>query len=226
MNKLNILIVEDESLLALELATSVKKHGYNVVDYVTTLKETKKAIKNNMINLIVMDINLNDSFDGIDLYNCLNTNAFVIYLTAYKDDETMSKAIATEPLGYLIKPHNENELLALLKLAEIKLQRLPSQNCDASKINLSNGYSFDLHHEMLYHNDVFQKLSVKKLKLMKLLIEAKGEAISFKNIEEELWQENSPSDSSIRTLIYRLRSELAPGMIETESNYGIKLTVS
>ena len=225
MYNLNILIVEDESLLALELSTSIKNYGYNVVDYVTTISETKKDMKTKSIDLIIMDINLRDNLDGIDLYSTLNTDAFVIYLTAYKDEKTIAKAVQTEPLGYLIKPHKEGELLALLKLAEIKIQEKLTKNENTNLVSLSNEYSFNMKNEMLYHYSSFVKLSVKKLKLLKLLIEANGEVVSFQTIEEELYKENPPSESSIRTLIYRLRAELGPNMIETELNYGIKLNI-
>ena len=226
MNRLNILIVEDESLLALELATSIKNYGYHVVDYVTTISETKQVIKTKTIDLIIMDINLRDSIDGIDLYKALDTTACVIYITAYKDEKTIAKAISTQPLGYLIKPHKEGELLALLKLAELKVEQKSPKQKDSNLIRLSNDYSFNMQNEMLYHYSSFVKLSVKKLKLLKLLIAANGDLVSFKTIEEELYKENPPSESSIRTLIYRLRAELSPDMIESELNYGIRLKIS
>ena len=225
MNKPNILIVEDESLLALELSMSIKNYGYNVVDYVTTISETRQVMKTKSVDLIIMDINLRDSLDGIDLYRSLNTEACIIYITAYKDEKTIAKAIATKPIGYLIKPHKEGELLALLKLAEIRLEAKLSQKESMNLVSLSNDYTFNMKNDMLYHYSTFVKLSVKKLKLLKLLIEANGELVSFKTIEEELYKENPPSQSSIRTLIYRLRSELGSDMIETELNYRIRLKI-
>ena len=226
MNKLNILIVEDESILALELSIRIKNYGYNVVDYVTTISKTQEVMKQESVNLIIMDINLRDSLDGIDLYNSLETSAFVIFLTAYKDEKTIAKAIEAEPIGYLIKPHKEGELLALLKLAEIKVTDQARKKESTNLVSLSNDYSFNMKNEMLYHYSSFVKLSVKKLKLLKLLIEANGKIVSFKTIEEELYKEHPPSESSIRTLIYRLRADLASDMIETELNYGIRLKIN
>jgi len=51
MSKLNILIVEDESLLALDLSTTLKGYGFNVVDYVTSAKEARGVINTHKINL-------------------------------------------------------------------------------------------------------------------------------------------------------------------------------
>ena len=226
MNKLNILIVEDESILALELATSIKNYGYNVIDYVTTGSEAQEVMQNASVDLIIMDINLGETVDGIDLYNSLNTTACIVYITAYKDETTIAKAVSTQPLGYLIKPHKEGELMALLKLAELKVEQKSSKKEGTELVLLSNNYTFNMKNEMLYHHGSFVKLSIKKLNLLKLLIEANGDVVSFKMIEEELYKENPPSESSIRTLIYRLRAELGPDMIETEQNYGIRLNIS
>jgi len=222
MSKLNILIVEDESLLALDMATSISSYGYNVVDYVTSVEQAQKVLNLQNINLILMDINLNDAMDGVDLYKSFNTKAKVIYITAYVDEKTISKAIDTDPLGYLTKPHNENELQALLKLAEFKLDSLQIDN---TIVKLSSDYSFDTNTNILFYKNDFVKLSHKKTELLRLLINAKGAVVSFKTIEDTLYQENPPSESTLRTLIYRLRKELDQEMIETELNYGIRLRI-
>jgi len=216
MTKLNILIVEDESLLALELAHSITNYGHHIVDYVTTPKQAIETFKNNTIDLLIMDINLGDTIDGIELYKTFQQKVPVIYLTAYKDDKTISKAIETEPLGYLVKPHNESELFALLKLAEIKVASLHQ------KIILGDGYSFDKEEEKLFYNSNFIKLSQKELALLELLLDAKGNIVTFSTIEYELW-EDQPSASALRTLIYRLRGKLAHKFIKTEQKHGIKL---
>lgn len=223
MNNLDILIIEDESLLALELATIIGSYGYRVVAYVTNAKQAKEVLSLNDINLIIMDINLNEEIDGIDLYKSFHTEAEVIYLTAYVDEQTITKAVETTPLGYLIKPHNQNELLALLKLAEHKLR---SKNQQETAIELLNDYKFDMKTNMLIHHNNSLKLSSKKAELLKLLIQAKGELISFERIENIIYRDNTHSESTLRTLIYRLRKELPENMIETELNYGIRLKTS
>jgi DNA-binding response OmpR family regulator len=220
-HNLKILIVEDESLLALELAMSIKSYGYNIVDYVTTPADAKKILQEQSPELILMDINLNNKIDGIELYRSFETTAQVIYLTAYIDDATVTKAISTHPLGYLVKPHNESELQALLKLAQLKKGLLEQK--ENHLIKLPHDYIFDTHQEKLFHKENFIKLGTKKLQLFKMLIEAKGAFVSFKEIEDELYKDNPPSASSIRTLIYRLRNQLESDMIENELNYGIRL---
>ena len=220
MNNLQILILEDEAILALGLANFLETNGCNVIDYVTTTQEAKEILDaHKEINLLFLDVNLGESQTGIDFYKSLKTNTLVIYLTAYKDDATISSAIQTEPLGYLVKPYADAEILALLKLASLKVQK----NTPEFHVKLSHGYTFDTKESKLYKKKVYVRLGNKKLMLLKLLIEAKGNPVSFKQIEEEIYTDAPPASSSIRTLIYRLRNTLEDGMIESELNYGVKL---
>jgi len=215
---MNVLIVEDESLMALELANSITSYGYNVIDYVTTPELASKILKEEHIDLLILDINLGRDIDGIDFYKSLNKKFEVIYLTAYKDSKTISKAIETKPLGYLIKPHNERELLALLKLAEAKVAS------HQKRLYLGDGYSFDRKENKLYLNEEFIKLSPKELKLLQLLLESKSNIVTFQTIEYELW-DVPPNPSTLRTLIYRLRNKLNHRFIKTENNQGIRFKI-
>ena len=221
MHKLNILIVEDESILALNLATTLTSFGCNVVAYVTTPKKALKVFIDEEINLIIMDINLEADIDGIALYKSFKTSTKVIYITAYCDEETITRAVETEPLGYLTKPYSDAELMALIKLAKIQQPLYRSDQ----HILFGKGYSFNMAKNKLYYNEHFFTLGIKKLKLLRLLLEAKGSAVSFKEIEDELYPDTPPSASSIRTLIYRLRSDLKYATIENELSYGIRLVV-
>ena len=219
--KLNVLIVEDEILLGMELANYVEELGYHVVDYVTNMQSTKKIMQKNTIDIILMDINLNDKMDGITLYKSLNTDALVIYITAYKDDDTLSKMIETTPLGYLVKPYKEEELKALLLLAQYQLQKKHKQQ----KIDLGNEYYFNRYENQLFHKDEHIDLSTKELKLLKMLLDADGEVVSFQKIEDEIYENNIISDSTLRTLIYRLRNKLGHHFIYNEFKYGIRLKI-
>jgi len=217
MGSLNILVVENESLVALEIMQSIQEFGYMQVEYATTIDMAKDILAQNSINLILMDINLGKEIDGIDFYKSLDIDTPIIYLTAYKDEATISKAIKTNPLGYLIKPVNSDELNALLKLAQYKLS---TQN---QKIELGDGYYFDKKEDRLFYNDKFIHLGAKELKLLKLLISARGNFVSYYTIEDEIWGSESISSSSLRTLIYRLRGKLNYKLIEVENSYGVKI---
>ena len=226
MQNFNILIVEDESLIALELADTITNLGYNVVEYATHPSMVQQCIRAHQVHLILMDINLEAELTGIELYKSLKCRIPVIYLTAYKDEETISRAIETNPLGYLIKPHKEDELKALLKLAFYKLQpKKEIKETVSERQYLGAGYSFDFTEDKLYFNNIFLRLGEKELQLLKLLIYAKESVVTFKMIENELWREKPVSASTMRTLIYRLRGKLEYKLIETVFNQGVKLNL-
>ena len=226
MNELNILIVEDESLVAMELKQTIDSLGYNVVEYATNSHMAKKFLLAYDVNLILMDVNLGEEINGIELYRSLNTEVPVIYLTAYSDEKTMTDAISTNPLGYLIKPHNENELKAILKLANYKMQNNDEKLEETKKlIDIGYGYFFNADEEKLTYKKAPVKLTLKEMALLKLLIKAKGKIVKFSSIEETIWKGESVNNTSLRVLIYRLRSKLEHKLIETEFNIGIKLDI-
>jgi len=224
MDNLNILIIEDESLLALELKHTIIEFGYKVVGFATNNQTARELMKKDNINLILMDINLNDTLNGIELYREFQTKIPIIYLTAYKDDDTIASAIQTEPLGYLVKPHNEDELKALLKLSYFKIQnKQESMLSNKHLVTFGNGYSFDTQKNKLFCQNIFIKLSKNELELLKLLIQENGNFVSYYSIEQEIWRDKVPHSSSIKSLIYRLRGKLEYKLIKNEFDYGVKL---
>lgn len=224
MDKLSIIIVEDESLVALELSNTITNLGYNVIDYATNITMAQKLINNSKPDLILMDINLRDTMNGIEFYKSMNISIPIIYLSAYKDSETIGEAVQTNPLGYLIKPHNEDELKALLQLSEYKIRNTDIQKKETeSKLALGAGYFFDTKEQKLYFQKLYINLGSKELQLLQILIAAHNQVVGFEMIKNEIWGDQEISDSSLRTLIYRLRSKLEYKLIKTEFNLGIKL---
>lgn len=225
----NILIVEDESLVALELSATLEEFGFEVVGCASSVKMAKEYFAQYQVDILLMDINLGDTIDGISLYESLACSTPLIYLTAYKDEETISRAIATEPIGYLVKPIDPNELMAMLKLATFKINKhITCQNRDVTDstkmIYIGEGYSFDMDDHKLFfqgHNIV---LSDSEVKLLVLLLEADGKVVSFKSIEDEIWPDKSVSNAAMRTLIYRLRSKFEHKFIQNEFKFGLRLS--
>ncbi len=223
MEKLRILVVEDESLVALEITETIKSFGYSEVCYATNSEMAKSLLQERAFDLILMDINLNEERDGIELYQSLSLSTPIIYLTAYKDEVTIHRAVTTNPLGYLIKPHKEDELKALLLLAQYKIKTSTAQPISSQDVDLGEGYSFDTQEQKLFYNNIFVHLGKKELQLLQLLISAKGNFVSYYTIEHEIWGSDEVSSSTIRTLIYRLRSKLEHKLIDNEAGYGIGL---
>lgn len=145
MGKFNIMVVEDESIVAKDIQQSLKKLGYNVVDICSTADSAVASAKEKKPDLILMDIMLKGDKSGIDAAEEIKEelNTPVVFLTAYADESTLNKAKITEPYGYIIKPFKEVELNTTIEMAiykhgkvqEMKKERdllyamVESQNC-------------------------------------------------------------------------------------------------
>lgn len=122
MSKINILVVEDESIVAKDIQNSLKKLGYNVPAVVSSGEDAVDAAGQHTPDLVLMDIMLQGDISGIEAANQIK-NRFdipVIYLTAYADESTLSKAKVTEPYGYIIKPFKEIDLHTSIEMALYK----------------------------------------------------------------------------------------------------------
>ncbi|MDJ0725308.1 MAG: EAL domain-containing protein [Prochloraceae cyanobacterium] len=117
--KTNILIVEDELLIAKNLARKLKKLGYNVNGIVSSGQAAIAKFTETQPDLILMDIAIKGDMDGIETATQIRDidDVPIIYLTAYADDETLERAAQTGSYGYLLKPFKEKELHATIKIA-------------------------------------------------------------------------------------------------------------
>ena len=119
MNKTNILIVEDENIVALDIKNRLKKLGYVVVGRSATGEGAIDKAAEPRPDLILMDIRLKGEMDGIaaaaEIRQQLDIP--VIYLTAYSDEATLQRARVTEPYGYLIKPFEDRDLHTTISMA-------------------------------------------------------------------------------------------------------------
>jgi len=118
--KKKILIVEDESIVAMDIQQSLTKLGYEVMGVASTGKKALEYLsKKSKPDLILMDIMIKGDMTGIDIAEHVNTQDKipVIFLTAYADNKTLEKAKLTEPYGYIIKPFKEIDLKTNIEMA-------------------------------------------------------------------------------------------------------------
>lgn len=173
-----------------------------------------------------MDIDLGkNSKDGIQTAQDAQKIKFlpIIFLTAFSDEKTMEKAIMGNFIAsYITKPFTKESLAPALILAKTKLKN----NIENKFIPIADGYFFDYENCHLYYKNNPIKLSKQEKRLFTLLIEAKGNIVSFETIEYEIWPDAPVSNSSIRTLLYRLRNKLNSELIETIQSFGCKLKIS
>jgi signal transduction histidine kinase/AmiR/NasT family two-component response regulator len=120
----NILIVEDEIIIALDIAAKLKSLGYGVTNTAVSPQEALESIEQQIPDLIMMDINLKSDIDGIELCTIIKEKYHipVVYMTSYSDVKTIERAMLTEPYGYIIKPYNPSTLAATLKTSFKRLE--------------------------------------------------------------------------------------------------------
>lgn len=227
MTKTRVLIVEDEAIVALEIKKALLKLDLEVTNTISSYDEVFDCITDKEPDIILMDINLEGSpKDGIEIVCEIQKirNIPIIYLTAYSDDKTIDKAIATNPIGYLIKPFRIQELKSTILLGLYKINHPNDVTIYKNCLHIGFNYYFDLKSKSLYYKNKPIRLSLKEKELIVILVEARGAIVSFEQIEYYLWPDKPVSDSALRTLVYRLRSKLDYKLIETVPSFGCKLT--
>jgi PAS domain S-box-containing protein len=122
MDKARILVVEDESLLAEDIRERLKQLGYEAAPAAHSGEEALSSVAAAQPDLVLMDIRLKGKMDGIETARILRDrfNLPVVYLTGEADPETLDRAKATEPLGYLLKPIEEKRLFSAVEIALYK----------------------------------------------------------------------------------------------------------
>ncbi len=117
-----VLVIEDESITALEIQNKLEKWGYEVVGTAGSGEEAINIANENEIELILADIVLRGDMDGIDAVDRISYryDVPVIYLTAHADNDTFKRAKMTKPSGYVIKPFNDTELKYSIEIALLR----------------------------------------------------------------------------------------------------------
>ena len=122
MSKINILVVEDESIVSKDIQYSLNKLGYNVVGSAASGDKALEIARTESPDLVLMDIMLKGTMNGIETAEIIKAELAIpiVFLTAYADESTLSKAKITEPYGYIIKPFKEIDLHTSIEMAIYK----------------------------------------------------------------------------------------------------------
>ena len=124
MNKASILIVEDESVVALNMSHILTSLGYRVLGPVGTGPKALALIESDPPDLVLLDIKLRGGMDGIEVAEQIRAGRHIpiVYVTTYTDDLTLSRAKVTEPYGYITKTFEDRELHSTIEMALYKYQ--------------------------------------------------------------------------------------------------------
>ena len=244
MEKNSIIIVEDDEITALNLKLSLQKHGYNIVAMCDNQPEAKNKISAYNPDIIIIDISLQESSDGIELAKTIRKkhNIPFIFLTSYSDEAIINKAKQTEPYGYILKPFDPNSLHVTIQMALFKfdMENERKEDIDSLKIDklnlekllyskrasdkpivpFGNKYHLDISICETFYNGKKIKLTKKENAFLRLLVAQLGLVVSFEQAMNYVWDESGATENSVRTLVWRLRNKLETDIIKNASGIG------
>lgn len=189
MNEVNILIVEDVSITALEIKKSLIQMGYSVTDIASSYDDALQSIKRKKPDIILLDIDLKGKKNGIELAKTIRENSSMpfIYLTSDNNDDTMIEASRTDPAAYLTKPFRREELKSNLMIVLNKAQKINVMQ------PLGDEYYYNNKTKKIYYKRQPIYLSFNERLFLQLLIESKGSLVPINVIEEHLWGGRCPT---------------------------------
>jgi DNA-binding response OmpR family regulator len=221
--KLKVLIIEDESIVALHIKKTVIVSGHSVVNIAKNSSEALEYAKNTRADLVISDINIDGDIDGIECCKILQSkyNIPVVFVTAYRDIETLRKASEVDFIGYLVKPFREDELETMINLVVLKYGFISEK----AKYVINDIYSYCYKTGELFYNDNPVELTKKEQGLLLSLIEANGSVISYSTLEHSIWQGEQVGDGARRQLLYRFKQKAPNFPIKLLKGLGYKLEV-
>jgi len=214
---INILLLEDDQLLAETLVDLLEDEEYNI-SHTSNGQSALDTIFDNKFDLYLLDINV-PIINGLTLLKELrdsNDNTPAIFLTSHKDKEMLSRGFLNGADDYMTKPFDNDELLFRIK-ALIKRYKKDEIEC----INL---LCHDSVHQRIIYNKKELELSKKEYKLLLLLMQHIDLTVPKELIATELWNSSeSGSDGAIRVYINRIKHLLPEMKIENIRGIGYKL---
>lgn len=119
MDICKILVIEDESLVAMDMMDMLARLGYELLPNAMGYDEAIAILENNRPDLVLLDINLGGNKTGIDIAQLLSSKYRIpfIFITSHADKQTVSNAAETLPSAYLVKPFDAEDLYTSVEVA-------------------------------------------------------------------------------------------------------------
>ena len=205
-NKMNIMIVEDDEILARGMKSFLEKWGYRP-EVVSGFDDIMAEFDRLRPHLVLMDINL-PYYDGF--YWCRKIREFseipVIFISSRDDDRDKIMAIAQGGDDYVEKPFR----LELLRAKVEAALRRAYQYKVRDRIRLSQDLYFECHTSSLVYGDRSAELTKSEKRILACLLEKRPEIVSREELMMVLWDTDEfVSDGTLTTCISRLRSKLS-----------------
>ncbi len=228
----DVLIVEDEPILAMAMEVKLRKLGLGVSGIASTPDNAILHVQNNYPDIAIVDINLNASKTGIDVANYIwkNFQIPIIFLTSYYNDKILNEAMDAEPYAYLIKPCRDEELKVAINTAMHKHQyffknKKLFQKEEDKFLYLFENIVYNKTTCELFVNAKMIKLTKNEKKLFEILTNEPGKVMSFTSIFNFIWREDVYDLAKLRSLIYRLKNKIGINPFENLYEEGYRIVI-
>ncbi|HAD97704.1 MAG TPA: DNA-binding response regulator [Cryomorphaceae bacterium] len=144
-----ILIVEDEPLIAEDIAETLKEAGYGVSGIAHNANDAIKILRNSSPSLVMLDIRIDGEIDGLMLAGIIKDQFDLpfMFLTSYTDPATLDKVKQLQPYGFIVKPFDDRELTSNIEIAihrfkkeSTNLASVEGGDPDSLFVKVSNNY--------------------------------------------------------------------------------------
>lgn len=217
---MKVLIVEDEMLSAEFLKLTLQELNHTVIATVDDAVDCETILRENIVDLVLMDINIKGAIDGLQLAHIISKNylAKIIFITSYNDSQTIKEAALSSPIGYLIKPMIKSTIEATMMVAS---NAICTQSIDQTKDKkiFFGALSYDLRKKIFMRGKNVIALSRLETKALEVLLSNLNKAVSSEQLIYTLWKEEK-SKTSLRELLSRLRKKLPELKLQNYSNVG------
>lgn len=217
---INILLLEDDILFSESLIDYLEEFGDYNLTHVKTSKEFLDFVYENRYDLYLLDINLPD-INGLDLLSEVREsedNTPAIYLTSYKDKETLTKGFNNGADDFLTKPFDMDELI-------LRINSL-MKRCQKQSVVKLGDVEFNFDTKTVTKDGKPVKLGLKALELFELFYQNNNAIVSKDMIIDRLWSASEDySDGSLRVYVNHIKKLFDDDSFKVSSikNIGYKI---
>jgi len=208
---MKILILEDESMLALSMQEFLEDCGYEVNCF-SSSDEAYDAIYGTVYDLLLLDVKVLGEKSGFEMLKLLRADGNktpAIFVTSLTDIDDLSRGYDCGACDYIRKPFD----LAELKLRVEQVMKLQCFSSTDESIGLPLGYNYDVKKMKLSFENDNIILSKTETKILELLIKQRGNVVSYEMFWEEIWGEWI-DPTNIRVQVGNLRKKLVHDFIK------------
>ena len=215
IQKMTIVLVEDNDALNFAITLLLKKNGYKVLSF-TNADALVENIDVDDVDLFILDINL-PGIDGFELMREIKLTfpkSDYVFISSYVDLDHITKAFSLGCEDYLKKPFEIEELLLRVKKIEVRRYHSGTVNLDSEGLCT---YDFDT--MTLYCHGEVVLLTNKESQLLYHLLKYRGTVVTFDTLRDEIW-EKDVANNTIVAVVRRLRKKLEVDLIQSIREIG------